>query len=55
MNKTQIIGIGIGIIGIMAYFFTENGVIHTVSGVLCAISLVFIFKLIPFKSKKISE
>jgi hypothetical protein len=55
MNKAQIIGIGIGIVGIMAYFFTENGVIHTISGVLCAISLGFIFKWLPFKSNKISE
>jgi hypothetical protein len=55
MNKSQIIGIGIGIVGIMAYFLTENGVIHTISGALCAVSLDFIFKYIPFKRKNISE
>lgn len=55
MNKTQAIGIVIGIIGIMACFLTENGIIHTIFGALCAVALGFIFKWIPFKRKKIAE
>jgi len=51
MNKTQVVGIGIGIIGFATYLLTENNVIHTISGVLCAISLGFVFKWIPFKKQ----
>ena len=52
MNKTQIIGIGIMLIGIAAYLLTENNIIHTISGSLCAIGLGYIFKWIPFKKRK---
>ena len=55
MNKTQVVGIGIGIIGFATYLLTENNVIHTISGVLCAISLGFVFKWIPFKKQRNSN
>lgn len=54
MNKIQIIGIGIIGIGIAAYFLTQDNIIHTISGTLCAIGLGFVFKWIPFKKQKSS-
>tara|TARA_R110002073_G_scaffold128999_5_gene275225 strand:+ start:20454 stop:20612 length:159 start_codon:yes stop_codon:yes gene_type:complete len=51
MNKAQIIGIGIGAIGIAAYFLTENNIIHTISGVVCAIGLAYVLKLLPIKKR----
>lgn len=51
MNKTQIIGIGIVIIGIAAYFLNENNIIHTISGILSAIGLGLVFNWIPFRKR----
>ena len=51
MNKTQIIGIGIIVFGIAIYFLTENSIPQTISGVLCAIGLGFVFKWIPFRKQ----
>ncbi|MFT6698835.1 MAG: hypothetical protein ACJAVD_000320 [Porticoccaceae bacterium] len=55
MNKTQIIGIGIIIIGIAAYFLTGNNIVHTISGALSTIGLSFVFKWIPFRKRKLSK
>jgi hypothetical protein len=56
MNKLQIIGIGIIIIGgITAYFFEENNIISTIAGVLCAIGLLFILKWFPLKRHNSTE
>jgi len=53
MNKSQIIGIGIIIIGgITGYFFEENNIISTLSGVLCAVGLTLILKWFPLKKRK---
>ncbi|WP_299126284.1 hypothetical protein [uncultured Winogradskyella sp.] len=51
MNKSQTIGIGIIIVGIIAYLLFENSIIQTTSGALCAIGLGLILKWIPFKKK----
>jgi hypothetical protein len=50
MNKSQIIGIGI-----IAYSLVDNNIIRTLSGVLCAIGLGFIFKWISFKKQNSTE
>jgi len=47
MNKSQKIGIGILIVGIIAYLLVDNSIIQTTSGVLCAIGLGLICKWIP--------
>jgi uncharacterized membrane protein len=50
MNKLQIIGIIIIITGIFTgYFFEENNIISTISGVLSAIGLSLILKWFPLK------
>jgi len=54
LNRTQIIGIGIVIIGITTYFLVENSIIHTISSASCAIGFGFIFKWIPFKKRNLS-
>ncbi|WP_170062855.1 hypothetical protein [Polaribacter butkevichii] len=52
MNKLQIIGIVIIIIGIISgYIFVENNIISTVSGVLSAIGLTLILKWFPLKKR----
>ncbi|WP_286852500.1 hypothetical protein [Xanthomarina sp.] len=55
MNKTQIIGIGIIAFEIATYFLTENSMLQTISGVLCAIGLGFVFKWIPFNKQNSTE
>ncbi|MEO8934365.1 MAG: hypothetical protein ABI295_08655 [Xanthomarina sp.] len=55
MNKTQIIGIGITIIGIVVPFLFENPIIQTASGVLSAIGLGFVLKLLPLKKQDLTE
>ena len=55
MNKSQIIGIGIGIVGVIAYLLFDNSIIQTTSGVLCAIGLGFVLKWIPFKKQNSTE
>jgi hypothetical protein len=55
MNKSQIIGIGIIIVGIIAYLLVDNSIMQTTSGVLCSIGLGFIFKWISFKKQKSNE
>ena len=55
MNKSQIIGIVIIIVGIVAYLLFDNSIIQTTSGILCAIGLGFIFKWIPFKKQNSTE
>ncbi|MBA6154887.1 hypothetical protein [Gelidibacter maritimus] len=55
MNKSQIIGIAIIIVGIIAYFLVDNSIIQTTSGVLCAIGFGYIFKWIPFKKQNSTE
>ena len=52
MNRTQLIGIGIMLIGIATSFFSNDNILTTLSGVLCAIGLGFILKFIPFKKTK---
>jgi multisubunit Na+/H+ antiporter MnhG subunit len=49
LNGTQIIGIGIVIFGFIIYFLFENSIINTISGVLCAIGIGLVFKVIPFR------
>lgn len=51
MNKTQVIGIGIGIfiIGVTTYFLTANNIIHALSGSLSTIGIAFALKWIPLK------
>ena len=51
MNKSQIIGIGIGVFGIIAFLLVDNSIIQKTSGVLCAIGLGYILKWIPFKKQ----
>lgn len=55
MNKLQIIGIGIIIVGIIAYLLVDHNIISTLSGALCAIGLGYIFKWIPFKKPGSTE
>jgi len=55
MTKSQTIGIGIIIVGIIAYLLFENSIIQTTSGVLCAIGLGFVFKWIPLKKQNSAE
>jgi len=55
MNKSQKIGIGILIVGIIAYLLVVNSIIQTTSGVLCAIGLGLICKWIPLKKQNSSE
>lgn len=55
MNKLQIIGIGIGIVGISASLLLDISIIQPISGVLCAIGLALVFKWIPFKKQNSNE
>jgi multisubunit Na+/H+ antiporter MnhG subunit len=55
LNRSQTIGIGIIVIGLTIYFLSENNFISTLSGVLCAIGLGFVFKWIPFTKKNLTE
>ncbi|MBO3098167.1 hypothetical protein [Gelidibacter pelagius] len=55
MNRNQIIGIGIFSIGIAIYFISENQIIGTVSGVVCAIGLAFILRIMPFTKRNITK
>lgn len=55
MTKEQWIGIGIIAIGSIVYFLFENDILQTISGVLCAIGLALILKLITFKKQNLSE
>ena len=56
MNKLQIIGIGITIAGgITGYFFQENNIISTTSGVICAVGLTLAIKLFPLKKLNKTE
>lgn len=52
MNKTQMIGIGFIFTGIACYNLVGGDITATLSGVLCAIGLACILKLIDFKSQK---
>lgn len=53
VNKLQIIGIIIIIIGIVTgYFFEESNIISTISGVLSAIGLMLILNWFPLKKQK---
>ena len=52
MNKIQIIGLGIIILGgIASYFYEENNIISILSGVLCAVGLTFVLKWFPFQNR----
>ena len=55
LNRTQVIGIGIVIIGITTSFLVDNDLLDTTSGVLTAIGIGFIFKWIPFKKRNLSQ
>ncbi|WP_417371299.1 hypothetical protein [Gelidibacter japonicus] len=55
MNRNQIIGTGIFSIGIATYFISENQIIGTVSGVVCAIGLAFILRIMPFTKRNITK
>lgn len=54
MNKNQIIGIGLILIGIASYFLLENDFIHVIGGVLCGIGVGLILKWIPFKKRNLN-
>lgn len=51
MNRNQLIGIGIMLIGIIISVFTDNSILTMLSGFLCAIGLGLILKFIPFKKQ----
>ncbi|MFI8379078.1 hypothetical protein [Leeuwenhoekiella sp. NPDC079379] len=51
MNKSQIRGIAILCLALIASFLIDNNFIQTLTGALCAIGLGFIFKWIPFKKR----
>ncbi|MDN3494289.1 hypothetical protein [Winogradskyella bathintestinalis] len=55
MNKSQIKGIAVLIFAIIAYLLLDNNFMQTISGILCAVGLGFIFKWIPFKKQNLSE
>lgn len=51
MNKNQIIGIAIFLVGIATYFLIENQIIGTVSGVVTAIGLAYMLRIMPFNKQ----
>lgn len=51
MNRTQIIGIGLVIIGITVSLLTENNILDTLMGVLSAFGFALVLKWIPFKKR----
>ena len=55
MNKSRIIGIAIIFFGTISYLLLDNNVMQTISGVLCAVGLGYIFKWIPFKNQNSNE
>jgi hypothetical protein len=55
MNKAQIIGIGIIAIAMIVNLLTDNYLIHTITGVLCAIGLGFLFKWLSFRKETLKE
>lgn len=55
MTKEQRIGIGISAIGSVVYYCVENDVLQTISGILCAIGLSLVLKLIAFKKQNLSK
>ena len=55
MNRNQIIGIGVFSIGVATYFIGENQIVGTVSGIVCAIGLAYVLKIIPFTKRNIKK
>ena len=55
MIKSQIIGIAILVLGIISYILLDNNLMQTISGVLCAVGLGYIFKWIPFKKQNSTD
>lgn len=55
MNRRHIVGIGIIIIGVVAYLLFENSIIRTFSGAICAMGLGFILKLLPLSKRDLSK
>ena len=55
MRKSQIKGIAIVIFSALAYLLLDNNLMQTISGVLCAVGLGYILKLIPFKKQNLTE
>lgn len=55
LNRAQIIGITIVLIGFAIYYFTVNTIVNTISGVLCAIGLGLVFKWIPFGKQNLTK
>ena len=51
MNKSQIKGIAIIIFGSIAYLLLDNNFHQTISGLLCALGLGYLFKWIPLKKQ----
>ncbi len=52
LNKYQIIGLGVLLIGITTPFLFKISAIKTISGVISAIGIGLILKWIPFKKRK---
>ena len=52
LNKLQIIGLGVLLIGITTPFLVEISVIKTIAGVISAIGIGLTLKWIPFKKKE---
>jgi len=55
LNKVQLIGIGLVVLGISIPFLVENSLIEIILGVLTAVGVGFIFKWIPFKKQNLTE
>ena len=53
LNKLQIIGFGVLLIGITTPLLVEISVIKTIAGVTSAIGIGLILKWIPFRKQKV--
>ncbi|MBA6154486.1 hypothetical protein [Gelidibacter maritimus] len=55
MNRNQIIGIAIFSVGMAIYFISENQIIGTISGIICAIGLAYMLKIMPFSKRNVNK
>ena len=51
MDQSQIKGVAIIAFSLIGYSLLDNTIMHTISGVLCAVGLGLILKWIPFSKK----
>ncbi|GER59303.1 hypothetical protein [Patiriisocius marinus] len=55
MDQSQIKGVAIIAFSLIGYSLLDNTIMHTISGILCAVGLGLILKWIPFSKKNTNQ